>query len=62
MSMKIKVRHGDHMVFEVDPHTYEPLHVSYYDPYCYSDPEPDTLYLEEYDWFKKRNKYIWYLK
>ena len=38
------------MTFPVNRDTLEPLRCAQYDPYCYSDPEPDTEYIEISDW------------
>lgn len=58
--MKVKVRSEDRMVFEVDPITLGAKTVSYYDAYCYTYPEPDTIYLEYYDWTRRRSTVIYY--
>ena len=41
------------VVFEIDPDTLEPLNTSRYDPFCYSHPDWDTIYMELYDWEAK---------
>lgn len=59
IAMKVKVRSEDRMVFEVDPITLGAKTVSYYDAYCYTYPEPDTIYLEYYDWTRRRSTVIY---
>ena len=56
MHKKTKVRKSDHMVFEVEPITLNPISESYYDPWCYSDPEPTVDYVEFGDWSVQRSK------
>jgi hypothetical protein len=43
------------MVFEIDMLTLEAKTCSYYDAYCYSDPEPDVKYIEHSEWCKLRD-------
>jgi hypothetical protein len=53
--MKTKVRCSDRMVFEIDMLTLEAKTCSYYDAYCYIDPEPDVKYIEHSEWCKLRD-------
>lgn len=49
---KIKVVGEDLMCFPVDPETLQPMGVSYYDPYVFTDLEPEpieTITLEEWN-------------
>ena len=48
--MKTMIRCLDRMVFEVDPVTLKAKTCSYYDAYCYTDPQPDVLYIEFGEW------------
>lgn len=52
--MKTKVRCSDRVVFEIDPVTLEAKTCSYYDAYCYSDPERDVEYMEYATWCLKK--------
>ena len=52
----IIVRCTDRMVFPVNPKTLEPLSTSYYDPYCYSAPLPETEYMEHSTWCLKKQE------
>ena len=50
------VRTEDRMVFEIDEETLEAKHVSTYDAYCFSDPEPNVKYLGYDDWLRLQRK------
>ena len=50
------VRCPDRMVFEVDPVTLKAKTCSYYDAYCFADPEPGVTYISFSEWCNLRNK------
>jgi hypothetical protein len=52
--MKTLVRHNvGKTVFEIDPVTLEPKTTSCYDPWCFSSPDPDVIYIGFYDWLER---------
>ena len=53
---KILVRSNDKTVFPINPETLEALSTSYYDPYCFDDPESDVEYISFNEWCKLRNR------
>jgi len=53
--MKTLVRHDvGQTVFEINPVTFEPKTVSYYDPWCFSSPDPTVIYMGFYEWLERR--------
>jgi hypothetical protein len=54
--VKTKVRCNTKMVFEIDPITLEAKTCSSYDPWCYSNLDPDVTYLELHEWLNKNPK------
>lgn len=44
------------MTFTVHGPTLEPKGCSVYDAYCYTDPEPDVVYIEFSEWIKLRQE------
>ena len=53
MSTKIKVVGNDRMFFWVDANTLEPLGLSSFDPWAFSDPELVTT-MSESEWQSRR--------
>lgn len=47
---EITVRSNAKMTWRVDAVTLEALSTSCYDPWCYSDPKPGIVYMEESEW------------
>lgn len=56
MKHKHIVRCEDKMCFPINPITLDPVGVSCYDPWCFSDPKPDTIYHEFSYWSNKRTE------
>lgn len=54
--MKTKVRCDNKMVFEINPDTLEAKTCSSYDPWCYSDPDPNVNYIEFHEWLNLDSK------
>lgn len=54
--MKTYVRCPDKTVFEIDSETLNAKTTGFYDPYCYSNPLSDVIYIEHSEWVKLRNK------
>ena len=49
-----QVRLSSRMCFAVDKYTFESLCTSWYDPYCFVDPDPKVRYYSESEWNKIR--------
>ena len=49
---KLMVRCVDKMVFEINPTTLEPKTCSYYDAWCFSDPDKNVKYINHAEWCK----------
>jgi len=45
----------DKTVFEINPITTEALSCCTYDPWCYSDPRTDVIYMEYSEWSSPEN-------
>lgn len=52
--MKHIVRSCDKMCFEVEPRSLTPKTNALYDPWCFSDPEKNVVYISWSDWAVKR--------
>lgn len=53
---KLMVRCENNRVFEIDMATLEPKALSYYDAWCFSDPEPSVKYITHTEWCKRGSR------
>jgi hypothetical protein len=50
---RVLVRCENKTVFPVDARTLEPLSCGWYDPWCFSQPEPNVKYIEHSKWTQR---------
>ena len=50
--MTVRVRTPECMVWDIHPVTWEPLHTSCYEAYCFSDPESGVTYISVAEWYR----------